>query len=791
MGAPPGLGGETGVGFMRQIKAGAIALVLTFAGIQSASSAAVAIGQGASSHAQEVLADLRHFTGRLATFAEGAVSPLFQGRALPLPPETCVQPEKSQRFALLVGADNPGPLQLSVPAAVNDVELLESTLFNVETENDRGDIDVYSEKNPDRESVVEAAWEILNNLRCGDKVIIYFGGYALMQSQIEEVVVDEGPAAPSGRSLEETLSAGRHTLNGASADAAADETLLAIREAVDILEWYRGSGLNLLLRGDGEIGQEPLTLSGFEIMTSADISELVTHMRNHRADVTLVLDTNHASEAGTMQRQREVAPEYWRADIRSASAEGTADVESRFRPTRLVASPGDLAVFYSSVDKDISVSATFDVAGRPMEYGLFTFRLAEAILSGRNPTVQAVRDALDRIVRADDTGRRRQTHRIESTRPDMPVFGRMEKGRQRTDTIRILEPSGMRGASVMESSRIDLVGMVDWPSPAKAVLVEGQPAQLLGDGRFSATVNLRTGVNSISILGLTGDDEIHTMPPLEVVFDGDLKKLKGEGRRYALIIANQNYLPETRMSRLETPIADAEALRDILASRYGFATELAVGTGDAVPLFLVDAGKDEIEDALYTLSQVAGEQDTVLIYYAGHGVYDERTASAYWVPVNAEKPYNYLSGNAITEHVQRMMARSVILISDSCYSGALRSGEAPPVAEVTDEDRRRALLRMADMRARILITSGGNEPVMDTGGGGHSIFARALLTGLERMDADAFSAQELFRDYISPMVGGRVEQVPQFRPIDRTDHEPSADVVFVRLDDAASAGGNR
>jgi hypothetical protein len=770
---------------MRHATAGAIALLLSFAGVHPAFSAAVAIGEAAGSHGREVLADLQHYSGRFANFAEGAVRPLFHGRTLAVPPETCVQPEKSQRFALLVGADDPGPMQLSVPAAVNDVALLQSTLSSVETENDRGDIEVYAEMNPDRESVVEAAWEILDKLRCGDKVIIYFGGYALMQSQIEEIVVDEGPAAPSGRSLEEALSAGRNVLNDAAPDAATDETLLAIREAVDILEWYRGSGLNLLLRGDGEISHDPLTLSGFEIMTSADMSELVTQMRNHRADVTLVLDTNHASEAATMQRQREVAPEYWRADIRSASAEGSADIESRFRPTRLVTSPGDLAVLYSSVDKDISVSATFDVEGRPMQYGLFTFRLAEAILSGRNPTVQAVRDALDRIVKADDTGRRRQTHRIESTRPDMPVFGRLEKGRQRTDTIRILEPSGMRGAAVMETPQVDLVGMVDWPSPAKAVLVEGQPAQLLGDGQFSATVNLRTGVNSISILGLTGDDEVHTMPPLEVVFDGDLQKLKGEGRRYALIIANQNYLPATRMARLETPIADAEALRDILSSRYGFATELPLGSGETLPLLLVDAGKDQIEDALYTLSQVAGEQDTVLIYYAGHGVYDERTTSAYWVPVDAEKPYNYLSGNAITEHVQRMMARSVILISDSCYSGALRSGEAPPMTEVTEEDRRRALLRMADMRSRILITSGGNEPVMDTGGGGHSVFARALLTGLEKMEADAFSAQELFSEYIRPMVGGRVEQVPQFRPIDRTDHEPSADVVFVRLENPA------
>ena len=89
---------------------------------------------------------------------------------------------------------------------------------------------------------------------------------------------------------------------------------------------------------------------------------------------------------------------------------------------------------------------------------------------------------------------------------------------------------------------------------------------------------------------------------------------------------------------------------------------------------------------------------------------------------------------------------------------------------------------MAGLRSRVLITSGGTEPVMDAGGDGHSIFARALLTGLAEMKGTAFAAEDLFRDYIRPMVSGRAEQMPQMRPIDRTGHEPAADVVFVRAE---------
>lgn len=68
----------------------------------------------------------------------------------------------------------------------------------------------------------------------------------------------------------------------------------------------------------------------------------------------------------------------------------------------------------------------------------------------------------------------------------------------------------------------------------------------------------------------------------------------------------------------------------------------------------------------------------------------------------------------------------------------MRGGETG--SKIGDDDRERALLRLAQRRTHILISSGNNEPVDDTGGAGHSVFAKALLTGLEDMNHDAFSA---------------------------------------------------
>ncbi len=104
-------------------------------------------------------------------------------------------------------------------------------------------------------------------------------------------------------------------------------------------------------------------------------------------------------------------------------------------------------------------------------------------------------------------------------------------------------------------------------------------------------------------------------------------------------------------------------------------------------------------------------------------------------------------------------------------------GEPQPMIDAAD--RERALRTLAQRRSRLLISSGNNEPVADSGGKGHSIFAQALLTGLEDMPHDSFSARELNDGYLLPLVVANADQKPQFRPIERADTE-GGDIVFER-----------
>jgi len=51
-----------------------------------------------------------------------------------------------------------------------------------------------------------------------------------------------------------------------------------------------------------------------------------------------------------------------------------------------------------------------------------------------------------------------------------------------------------------------------------------------------------------------------------------------------------------------------------------------------------------------------------------------------------------------------------------------------------DEAQIRRLTNLSKLPSRTVLTSGGEQPVLDTGGGSHSIFAQVLLKVLESND---------------------------------------------------------
>ena len=236
------------------------------------------------------------------------------------------------------------------------------------------------------------------------------------------------------------------------------------------------------------------------------------------------------------------------------------------------------------------------------------------------------------------------------------------------------------------------------------------------------------------------------------------------GPYYALLVGIDNYhdLPV-----LKTAVSDADAVAALLHNQYDFKTQV-----------LHDATRDQIMSALSDYRRMLSENSNLLIYYAGHGYYDRDTDRAYWLPVDAKKDNNanWIIADEITSDARAVPARHVLVISDSCYSGALNRDAR---MDITPLERGRYLQQILQAKSRNLMSSGGNEPVADGGAPGHSVFGAALLAGLSRMNMDAFTANELFSQFVQQRVAGGSLQVPQYGVIRDSGHE-DGDFVFTR-----------
>ncbi len=235
------------------------------------------------------------------------------------------------------------------------------------------------------------------------------------------------------------------------------------------------------------------------------------------------------------------------------------------------------------------------------------------------------------------------------------------------------------------------------------------------------------------------------------------------GNYHALVIGNNDYrtLPD-----LSSPVNDATELADLLRSRYGFKTTV-----------LLNADRYQILSALNTLRETLTPADNLLIYFAGHGELDEVNQRGHWLPVDAERDStaNWIPTTAVTDILNIMRAKQILLVVDSCYAGALtRSSVGRLAAGMTESERLHWLKTMAARRSRTVLTSGGVAPVMDAGGGRHSVFAKALLEVLGA-NTDAIDGQRLHREVAARVAFAaanmRFDQVPEYAPIRFAGHE--------------------
>ena len=177
---------------------------------------------------------------------------------------------------------------------------------------------------------------------------------------------------------------------------------------------------------------------------------------------------------------------------------------------------------------------------------------------------------------------------------------------------------------------------------------------------------------------------------------------------YALIIAVQDY-DDNAINDLSEPIKDAKKLRNVLINNYTF-EEININ-------LLENPTKSEIIGVLHKMRSYIKENDNLLIFYAGHGYWDEGMNTGYWLPSDSEKgnPVNYLSNSTLTGYLSAIKTKHTLLIADACFSGGIfKTRKAFNTDQVTE--------RLYQMPSRKAMTSGTLKEVPDK-----SVFIEYLL----------------------------------------------------------------
>ncbi len=241
----------------------------------------------------------------------------------------------------------------------------------------------------------------------------------------------------------------------------------------------------------------------------------------------------------------------------------------------------------------------------------------------------------------------------------------------------------------------------------------------------------------------------------------------------ALIIGNDLYRdPQNQWPALETAVAGARAVTSLLQRSYGFSDiEL-----------LENATRRDILQALERLSKKALPNDSILVYYAGHGYLDTESDRGFWVPVDAQGFDNttFLRNSTIRDELITIAsrARHTLLISDSCFSGTLLRQGTRGISQGNLSQG--YLEKVSNKKSVQVISAGGIEYVDDNyQDSGQSPFTYFLLNELENNDQEMLTISELSGTVIRA-VANNVDQVPESGVLHGAGDE-LGEFIFIKL----------
>lgn len=210
---------------------------------------------------------------------------------------------------------------------------------------------------------------------------------------------------------------------------------------------------------------------------------------------------------------------------------------------------------------------------------------------------------------------------------------------------------------------------------------------------------------------------------------------------FALIVANEHY---KRVPNVPHAINDGFIFKKYANKTFGIPKENIE--------YLEDASLNDIKYALNNISQKCEafkDQCSVIIYYAGHGIPDDKTNEAFLLPVDGfgTDPSSGLNLNDFYTSLSEMPAKSIVVILDACFSGTKRDGG---MLMATRGIAIKPKTRVPDGKLIVLSATANDETAFPIEQQKHGLFTYTLLRKIQESEGDITWGELM--DYVTETV---------------------------------------
>jgi uncharacterized caspase-like protein len=226
-------------------------------------------------------------------------------------------------------------------------------------------------------------------------------------------------------------------------------------------------------------------------------------------------------------------------------------------------------------------------------------------------------------------------------------------------------------------------------------------------------------------------------------------KAKPNKNAYAIVIGIEHY--RQKLPKADFATSDAKLMSEYLTKAMGYPEENVI-------LLLNDRALQSDLTKYFEkwLPNNVDKASTVFIYYSGHGAPNPKTGDAYLVPYDGDPSFIDQTGYSLKrlyESLNKLQTREIIVVLDSCFSGAggrsvLAKGARPLVMNLQNN--------MALSKNMTVLSASSGEQISSTyDEKGHGLFTYFMLKGIKNEDVvqpdGSIAISDLF-NYLKPQV---------------------------------------